>query len=63
MVSTICLSVSRRSATAGTPESWIFANCVSDEMIPETHHGETQGVTYALLVGFCLMLVSDVLLG
>ena len=36
---------------------------ISDEMIPETHHGETQGVTYALLVGFCLMLVSDVLLG
>ena len=36
---------------------------VSDEMIPETHHGEGRGVTYALLLGFCLMLVSDVLLG
>ena len=36
---------------------------VSDEMIPETHHGEASGVTYALLVGFCVMLVSDVLLG
>lgn len=36
---------------------------ISDEMIPETHHGETRGVTYALLVGFCIMLVSDVLLG
>ena len=36
---------------------------ISDEMIPETHHGETRGVTYALLVGFCLMLVSDVMLG
>jgi len=36
---------------------------VSDEMIPETHHGEGRGVTYALLIGFCLMLVSDVLLG
>ena len=36
---------------------------ISDEMIPETHHGETRGVTYALLVGFCVMLVSDVLLG
>ena len=36
---------------------------ISDEMIPETHHGETPGVTYSLLVGFCLMLVSDVLLG
>ena len=36
---------------------------ISDEMIPETHHGETRGVTYALLVGFCLMLISDVLLG
>lgn len=29
---------------------------ISDEMIPETHHSETGGVTYALLVGFCLML-------
>ena len=36
---------------------------ISDEMIPETHHGETPGVTYALLIGFCIMLVSDVLLG
>ena len=36
---------------------------ISDEMIPETHHGETRGVTYALLVGFCVMLISDVLLG
>ena len=36
---------------------------ISDEMIPETHHGDTPGVTYALLVGFCVMLISDVLLG
>ncbi len=37
---------------------------ISDEMIPETHaHGSEQGATYALLVGFCLMLISDVLLG
>ena len=36
---------------------------VSDEMIPETHHSGESGVTYALLIGFCLMLVSDVLLG
>ena len=37
---------------------------ISDEMIPETHsHGCQCGATYALLVGFCLMLVSDVLLG
>ena len=36
---------------------------ISDEMIPETHHGDTQGITYALLVGFCVMLVTDVLLG
>ena len=37
---------------------------ISDEMIPETHaHGCQRGATYALLVGFCLMLVSDVLLG
>ena len=37
---------------------------VSDEMIPETHaHGSERGATYALLVGFCIMLISDVLLG
>ena len=37
---------------------------ISDEMIPETHaHGEQRGATYALLVGFCIMLASDVLLG
>ena len=37
---------------------------VSDEMIPETHaHGNQRGATYALLVGFCLMLVTDILLG
>ena len=29
---------------------------ISDEMIPETHHNETRGITYALLLGFCLML-------
>ncbi len=37
---------------------------ISDEMIPETHaHGNERGATYALLVGFCLMLATDVLLG
>ncbi len=37
---------------------------ISDEMIPETHaHGGQRGATYALLVGFCVMLISDVLLG
>ncbi len=37
---------------------------ISDEMIPETHsHGSQRGATYALLVGFCVMLVSDILLG
>ena len=37
---------------------------ISDEMIPETHaHGHQRGATYALLVGFCLMLATDVLLG
>ncbi len=37
---------------------------ISDEMIPETHaHGSERGATYSLLIGFCLMLVSDVLLG
>jgi ZIP family zinc transporter len=37
---------------------------ISDEMIPETHsHGSERGATYALLIGFCLMLAMDVLLG
>ena len=37
---------------------------VSDEMIFETHsHGSQRAATYALLVGFCVMLISDVLLG
>ena len=37
---------------------------ISDEMIPETHaHGSERGATYALLVGFCVMLISDILLG
>lgn len=37
---------------------------VSDEMIPETHsHGNERCATYALLIGFCVMLVTDVLLG
>lgn len=37
---------------------------ISDEMIPETHaHGSQRGATYALLIGFCVMLISDVLLG
>ena len=37
---------------------------VSDEMIPETHaDGNKRGVTYSLLIGFCLMLVLDILLG
>ena len=29
---------------------------ISDEMIPETHHNGTRGITYSLLAGFCLML-------
>ena len=32
---------------------------ISDEMIPETHHNDARGVTYALLIGFCLMLAMD----
>jgi ZIP family zinc transporter len=56
-------------ATAILPFALAFAGgtmlyVISDEMIPETHaHGSERGATYALLVGFCLMLASDVLLG
>ena len=36
---------------------------ISDEMIPETHaHGSQRGATYALLAGFCVMLISHVFL-
>ena len=56
-------------STAILPFALAFAGgtmlyVISDEMIPETHaHGSERGATYALLVGFCLMLVTDVLLG
>ena len=37
---------------------------ISDEMIPETHaHGHERGATYSLLIGFAVMLITDVLLG
>ncbi len=56
-------------ASAVLPFALAFAGgtmlyVVSDEMIPETHaHGGERGATFALLIGFCLMLLSDVLLG
>ena len=56
-------------STAILPFALAFAGgtmlyVISDEMIPETHaHGSERGSTYSLLVGFCLMLVFDVLLG
>lgn len=37
---------------------------ISDEMIPETHaHGHERGATFSFLIGFCVMLVTDTLLG
>lgn len=37
---------------------------ISDEMIPETHaHGSQRGATFALLIGFCVMLATDFYLG
>lgn len=56
-------------STAVLPFALAFAGgtmlyVVSDEMIPETHaHGSERGATYALLVGFCLMLIMDFTLG
>ena len=55
-------------STAILPFALAFAGgtmlyVISDEMIPETHaHGSERGATYALLVGFCLMLLMDALL-
>ena len=56
-------------ATAILPFALAFAGgtmlyVISDEMIPETHaHGSQRGATYALLVGFAVMLISDFPLG
>ena len=55
-------------ASAILPFSLAFAGgtmlyVISDEMIPETHaHGSQRGATYALLAGFCVMLISHVFL-
>ena len=55
-------------ATAILPFALAFAGgtmlyVISDEMIPETHHDDASAPTYSLLVGFCVMLLSDFLLG
>lgn len=55
-------------ATVVLPAALAFAGgtmlyVISDEMIPETHaHGSEKAATFSLLVGFCLMLLMDVLL-
>ena len=52
-------------STAILPFALAFAGgtmlyVISDEMIPETHHdGSQRGATYALLIGFCLMLAMS----
>ncbi len=56
-------------STAILPFALAFAGgtmlyVISDEMIPETHaHGSERGATYSLLAGFCVMLITDILLG
>ena len=56
-------------STALLPFALAFAGgtmlyVISDEMIHETHaHGSERGATYALLIGFCLMLAMDFYLG
>ena len=56
-------------STAVLPFALAFAGgtmlyVISDEMIPETHaHGNEKGATYALLIGFCLMLLMDFYIG
>ncbi len=58
-----------RLSTAILPFALAFAGgtmlyVISDEMIPETHHdGSQRGATYALLIGFCLMLAMSHYLG
>ena len=37
---------------------------ISDETLSETHaHGSQRGATYSLIIGFCVMLLFDTLLG
>ena len=56
-------------ASAVLPFALAFAGgtmlyVISDEMIPETHaHGSERAATYSLLIGFCIMLITDTLLG
>ena len=56
-------------STAVLPFALAFAGgtmlyVISDEMIPETHaHGSERAATYALLIGFAVMLVFDFFLG
>ncbi len=56
-------------STATLPFALAFAGgtmlyVISDEMIPETHsHGYEKAATYALIAGFCTMLVLDLLIG
>lgn len=55
--------------TAVLPFALAFAGgtmlyVISDEMLLETHaHGSERAATYALLIGFCLMLIFDTVLG
>ena len=57
------------AAAAVLPFALAFAGgtmiyVISDEMIPDTHaHGNGRSATYALLLGICLMLALDNLLG
>lgn len=56
-------------ASAFLPFALAFAGgtmlyIIVEEMIPETHtHGNGNAATYALLIGFCVTLVTDALLG
>ncbi len=69
VVGTLIGYLAARLSAAVLPFALAFAGgtmlyVISDEMIPETHsHGHERGATYALLVGFCLMIVMDVCLG
>ena len=57
------------AASAILPLALAFAGgamlyVISDEMIPETHaHGSERGATYALIIGFCVMLAADFYIG
>ena len=69
VIGTLICYLAVNISTVILPKALSFAGgtmlyVVSDEMLNETHaHGHERAATYSMIVGFCVMLVLDVLLG